>query len=1212
MKKNLIRLLCVLILSVWIASLLSLSAFATEFLDYKKYKADPAYDVECIIEKKTTYYERSQLNWSTEHLQNGGEINGTYRLIQLGSSYYYNKTVYSQPVTFRFEIPRLYTEYYTEGRTYEKVDDEWYGADYENRGQAHKYSSVQKEGRDTYMWYRNAQYEGDQPGTPGNYIQSYLSASLTCGPRSVGVFTDADLKRWGKTWEEYLEEQRITYSTNNDALPHEKDRFTFKETKLNNGVMFETYQYDWIERPNANGTGTFKGNGDVIVNRIEALGNEQETWQTVIFFKSDAYPGFYFVAGCTVGTYLWYDNGTVADDKTTTALYNEFLERKNYTVNTIYPALQSALAPKVTVGEGSGTIVPATVNYEAIVSAEAKSESGEDGGTTIPAIIILGTLGVGAALAGAAAAVAAAEDGKKEDDKKRSSFKMYINKDFGDTLKKGLNPQAVYARITEIKPTGEEIDRPDLTKTILVGSSDDSLTVTDGGMTANGYRCAMVSVPDTAEPRPEGIVTFRFEGEGGSYTQNVIFKILGDCSITFPDKKPEDAVFVKKGLLGDSKEYLVEFVPENFANPPESFKLTSQSDKIEVVYKPSRLGKHYAAIKNKTVAPEVTRTHYDATADYGEHNVLSSSAFAKSEEAEIHILAENKEEKTEVDFKIEFYPEGISVKLIKGEVRDNKLIIDTQDENGVFKPVELEFIRTSKLPSGNVQVDNDVDVEECLTLIEGKDDSESVNVIYGFKHKVEAFTHEGKKAYRLMPEVAIPDNGHDCYTFKWSAISAGSGQAFRLDLPVRLTGEKLDLAPVEERNKEIALLKRAIERYGLHNDAQATSLVDNLEELPASVIKQMRAQVLRCAIEYYSEEARKEANFANYMSVGMYSCMFFDWLGQQAFSYILKVYVGDVGEMLITPLKNAIVGAAADNLHSFIWGEPYQDHFTYEKVVGIFEEMAENFLIDALFGNIDWSDLSNAGREGAKLLKNFSLNNAKSALLKVFGADYSDKLKKGACFCAAFCSLNFAKHYYLDEETKGDFGKAIVATFNDCSMNTLKQVFSKFVTNWLKKKYGLSEISRNSEGGMTVDTYTVAPLEKYIKSKLTVGDIQLFGKQLTGTEFLAFGKKYDFFKTTGDNTGTLVGVGVDALTGAIVDAAPDVLSGIWKAFWDSSIGGFIICAGGKLYALTIKGFVEACFKQITEYYEAAKFTLSKTIPIPSFIPSSDSPKEKEA
>ncbi|MBQ6756538.1 MAG: hypothetical protein IJP43_06305, partial [Oscillospiraceae bacterium] len=200
-----------------------------------------------------------------------------------------------------------------------------------------------------------------------------------------------------------------------------------------------------------------------------------------------------------------------------------------------------------------------------VVDTPAKEEAGEDSGTEIPAIIILGTLGAGAALAGAASG-----DGEG-DKKKRSSFKMYINKIFGSSLKKGDQPQAVFARIAEVTPDGREIPRPDLTGQIRVWSFDDSLIVKDGGM-VNGYKCAMVSVYDTEDQPPEGKVSFYFEGEGGSFTQNVIFNIavpgikFFQENLTLPAGILEEPEFLpfEVSEMGDKYEIELSYNGENY------------------------------------------------------------------------------------------------------------------------------------------------------------------------------------------------------------------------------------------------------------------------------------------------------------------------------------------------------------------------------------------------------------------------------------------------------------------------------------------------------------------------------------------------------------------------------------------------------------------------------------------------------------------------
>jgi len=57
-----------------------------------------------------------------------------------------------------------------------------------------------------------------------------------------------------------------------------------------------------------------------------------------------------------------------------------------------------------------------------------------------PAIIITGILGAGSALAAAAGSDCDSEG-------KRSTYKMYINKDFGDSIRYDKPPVTVYARM---------------------------------------------------------------------------------------------------------------------------------------------------------------------------------------------------------------------------------------------------------------------------------------------------------------------------------------------------------------------------------------------------------------------------------------------------------------------------------------------------------------------------------------------------------------------------------------------------------------------------------------------------------------------------------------------------------------------------------------------------------------------------------------------
>ena len=251
--------------------------------------------------------------------------------------------------------------------------------------------------------------------------------------------------------------------------------------------------------------------------------NLHEDWEFMTVFAPKGFPELYLLTSFSLYTSAEYDNGKSGGFKEYASdRVFELLELHESQKKDVYNAIRSLMCEKF--------IVTATDPYtkdgiadtiDVVVDTSAAEEAGEDEGTPIPAVIVLGTLGTAAALA-----AAAGTDGDGgEDEKKSSSYKMYINKNFGNQLKKGDKPQPVYARIVEITPNGNEIPRENLTSKIRVFSSDNSLRVTDGGM-ADGYRCAMVSVYDVEEQEPEGKVSFFFEGEGGTFTQNVIFNIV--------------------------------------------------------------------------------------------------------------------------------------------------------------------------------------------------------------------------------------------------------------------------------------------------------------------------------------------------------------------------------------------------------------------------------------------------------------------------------------------------------------------------------------------------------------------------------------------------------------------------------------------------------------------------------------------------------------
>ncbi|SCW48207.1 zinc-ribbon domain-containing protein [Ruminococcaceae bacterium YRB3002] len=263
-------------------------------------------------------------------------------------------------------------------------------------------------------------------------------------------------------------------------------------------------------------------------------------------------------------------------------------------------------------------------DIEEDVFTPAEDEPGEDKGTDIISDIVDGIRNSGlpgAAITAAGGALASGlitgasdeeeKKKKKTKEKKPSGYRMYVNKNFGNTLRRGAEAKWVYARIAELPPEGGEFSRDDLSSQIDVFSGDGVLSVSDGGM-VNGYRAAIVKVPDDCTAN-EGCVSFRFAGKGGTFTRHVIFSItageilfpqenlaLPACKLKYVRKSPDsgsrigDGIYVMPFLVKDmpreskvsgvierigATDMKGNYVDKKMINKPMPYKLALERDK---------------------------------------------------------------------------------------------------------------------------------------------------------------------------------------------------------------------------------------------------------------------------------------------------------------------------------------------------------------------------------------------------------------------------------------------------------------------------------------------------------------------------------------------------------------------------------------------------------------------------------------------------------
>ena len=129
-----------------------------------------------------------------------------------------------------------------------------------------------------------------------------------------------------------------------------------------------------------------------------------------------------------------------------------------------------------------------------IVTSNAEQDSGEDkgavfegsdpvddrdtGGTDVARTVSAAAGGAAVAVGVGAAVSKGKKKNNKKEKKKRVDYKMYVYKDFGDSIRKGAQPVRVCARIARIED-GREFDDPQLTAAIRLPSESTSFLLSE-------------------------------------------------------------------------------------------------------------------------------------------------------------------------------------------------------------------------------------------------------------------------------------------------------------------------------------------------------------------------------------------------------------------------------------------------------------------------------------------------------------------------------------------------------------------------------------------------------------------------------------------------------------------------------------------------------------------------------------------------------------
>lgn len=673
---------------------------------------------------------------------------------------------------------------------------------------------------------------------------------------------------------------------------------------------------------------------------------------------------------------------------------------------------------------------------------------GEDGGTEINSEIVEGSsdgsskssaplfpaivVSLGGALAAAGALAANANKKKDGGESKKKRYKMYVYKSFGNAIKKGAPPVKVFARISQIID-GKESNSPELTKKIQ--ASGENLSVRIVGI-EGAYMAAEVSAT-LADAAEQGTVSFTFNGVGGAYRRNIIFRLAGEPEIVFPRdigngnwdiNANDDTVQMIAGLGGRER---LRFVIIDATEEPETIQFRDNDGFIINYERDPKLAFTYCAIiDNKTAR---VKKGANIIADKEDRYIAIEAIFKNGS-------------RIQGSFTIELYPDGLSVLPDKEHIKNCYLIVNTLEDpkagpgHAKIPPAIFDFMvcyidRTT----GKAVV-----LENPSFDHKDPDDKGKYGVLFkkNFEYRM---SHMGAAGIWLYPQNTLPYLGDPYVAFMHLACEKDD-QHFEGDLPLAIYGEKPKLPSAAEWQKAYAALKKDVQIFGIGSDPQIKALVRTADQQSAAQLEFLRRRIIEAGVCFYQQEGDAHRNFdkvcTNYILVAGALVK----AGDLALEIILKKYAGGNGKIaanFINPLKNLLATYIGEYIAN---GNIEQAPNFIDTVLQGCEEALSAAMTGVFVGDDDLSG-------SASVM--FTFGKWSSKVIDCGVA--SDEIKKRLGYViAAYLLVCFTQHYNGikgDKKAKGDIYLSVLRACQDLGLATFKAWLLDFVTKRCKSLF---------------------------------------------------------------------------------------------------------------------------------------------------------------
>ena len=660
------------------------------------------------------------------------------------------------------------------------------------------------------------------------------------------------------------------------------------------------------------------------------------------------------------------------------------------------------------------------------VTQAAEETPGEDSGVSVPAVIVLGVAAAGAAVAGAAAALGKGGDGDDRKKEEQKSYVMYVQKDFGDAIRRGADPVTVRARMAEIGADGKEQDRADLTAKITAGCEDAQLR---GTRVSGRYFEAEVAVSDD-EKANQATVSFIYNGPDATFTNRVVFRVVDGPSLEFGEQTPEGSGQFRfyscnygiDAIPGDGFTYPAFFRIVDAVKPPELSDITSlKVDGYEVEFEATKWQSVYRVIvKNKTPAEK------------------NDDVFAKVKENRIEIRVNVEGEKDPVCgwLTMNMYPEGLTVhskeegkkngvKYVRVQAYEKEHVGDLDKK---WQVSEMTF--TLAVKGEDKAVIDPKGMEFSFDKIKGGGGkgttaAKEETIAEKFKYKESHGMHNEKYTYVIEPQSMLwePDNG-TFFILSLPVKCTLDGDVYKIDVPLRMRGKDID--PMEDWNREYAKARERIEKFSL--PGQKAENLKKLEEIAAREpkistweLRLMCKDVVRAYMKYWTEQHEKDEWTVAALDWAVWGLEWTKFIGDCAFSYVVTAYTGPL-EAIISPAKDVFANLIGEIGVNVVWGTKFNPEKL--EIYDAIKNAGDNFVSGGAADGISW-------------LASSSMANPA-------------KIKYACAIMGGYFVFAVANNYLLSlEKGENDFYGAVMGAFKDLTVTALKIAGSMMFKKWL-------------------------------------------------------------------------------------------------------------------------------------------------------------------